>query len=204
VVKCPSLARPVFYFDFNSPYAYLAAARIDDFVPDADWRPIAFPILLHQLGRLEDVLQRDFPNVLPEVGERAAARGLPPVEPPPGWPVESWSLAPLRATVFAAEQGREREFARAAFDKVFVESRSLVDPDPLRDAAAEAGLEPDEVLAAIERPDIKQRLKDQTNAAVERGITGIPTVEIGDELYWGDDHLEEAAAALARPTFGRG
>jgi 2-hydroxychromene-2-carboxylate isomerase len=195
-----ALAQPVFYFDFNSPYAYLAAARIDDFVPDAEWRPIAFPILLHQLGRLEHVLQRDFPNVLPEVRARAAARGLPPVEPPPGWPVESWSLAPLRATVFAAEQGAEREFARTAFDKVFVESRSLVDPDTLRDVAAEAGLEPDEVLAAIERPDIKQRLKDQTNAAVERGITGIPTFEIGDELYWGDDHLEEAAAALARPT----
>jgi 2-hydroxychromene-2-carboxylate isomerase len=200
VLKCAPLARPVFYFDFNSPYAYLAAARIDDFVPDAEWRPIAFPILLNQLGRLEEVLQRDFPNVLPEVRERAAARGLPPVEPPPNWPIESWSLAPLRATVFAAEQGREREFARAAFDKVFVESRSLADPDTLRDAAAEAGLDPDQVAEAIERSAIKERLKEHTNAAVERGITGIPTVEIGDELYWGDDHLEEAAAALARPT----
>jgi 2-hydroxychromene-2-carboxylate isomerase len=192
------MARPVFYFDFNSPYAYLAAVRIDDFVPDAEWRPIAFPILLHQLGRLEQVLQRDFPNVLPEVRERAAARGLPPVEPPPGWPVESWSLAPLRATVFAAEHGLERAFALSAFGKVFVESRSLAESDTLRDTAAEAGLEPDDVLQAIERPDIKQRLKEHTNAAVERGITGIPTVEIGDELYWGDDHLEEAAAAVAR------
>jgi 2-hydroxychromene-2-carboxylate isomerase len=200
VLKCVDVARPVFYFDFNSPYAYLAAVRIDEIVPDAEWRPIAFPILLHQLGRLEQVLQRDFPNVLPEVRERAAARGLPPVEPPPGWPVESWSLAPLRATVFAAEGGRDRAFALAAFRKVFVESRSLTEADTLRDAAAESGLEPDEVLAATERPDIKQRLKHQTNAAVERGITGIPTVEIGDELYWGDDHLEEAAAALARPT----
>jgi 2-hydroxychromene-2-carboxylate isomerase len=197
VLKCATVARPVFYFDFNSPYAYLAAVRIDDFVPDAEWRPIAFPILLNQLGRLEEVLQRDFPNVLPEVRERAAARGLPPVEPPPGWPVESWSLAPLRATVFAAERGREREFALAAFRQLFVESRSLAEPDTLRDAAAEAGLDPDEVVAAIQRPDIKDRLKDQTNAALERGVTGIPTVEIGDELYWGDDHLEEAAAALA-------
>ena len=198
MLKCAPLARPVFYFDFNSPYAYLAAARIDDFVPDAEWRPIAFPILLNQLGRLEEVLERDFPNVLPEVRERAAARGLPPVEPPPTWPIESWSLAPLRATVFAAEDGREREFARAAFDKVYVQSRSLADPDTLRDAAAEAGLDPDQVAEAIGRPAIKERLKQHTNAAVERGISGIPTVEIGDELYWGDDHLEEAAAALGR------
>jgi 2-hydroxychromene-2-carboxylate isomerase len=139
---------PVFYFDFNSPYAYLAAARIHGLIPDADWRPIAFPFLLHRQGRLDDVLERDFPNVLPEVRGRAADRGLPPVEPPPDWPIESWSLAPLRAAVFAGERGRGPEFARAAFGKVFVESRSLTDDGTLRDAAAEAGLDPVEVAEA--------------------------------------------------------
>ena len=47
----------VFYFDFNSPYAYLAAERIEDLLPRAEWRPIAFAILLGQLGRLEGVLE---------------------------------------------------------------------------------------------------------------------------------------------------
>jgi 2-hydroxychromene-2-carboxylate isomerase len=42
----------VFYYDFNSPYAYLAAERIGDLIPDAEWRPIAFAILLSKLGRL--------------------------------------------------------------------------------------------------------------------------------------------------------
>jgi 2-hydroxychromene-2-carboxylate isomerase len=198
LLDCVPVARPVFYFDFNSPYAYLAAARIDDLVPDADWRPIAFPILLHQLGKLEEVLQRDFPNVLPEVRERAAARGLPAVEPPPGWPIESWSLAPLRAALFADERDRVREFTRAAFRKVFVDSRSLTEADTLRDAAAEADLEPEDVAEAIQRPDIKQRLKDRTDEALTRGVTGIPTIAIGDELFWGDDRLEDAAAAAAR------
>jgi 2-hydroxychromene-2-carboxylate isomerase len=189
------VSRPVFYFDFNSPYAYLAAERIEDLVPDAEWRPIAFPILLHQLGRLDDVLQRDFPKVLPIVRGRAADRGLPPVEPPPGWPVETWSLTPLRAAVFAGERGRVREFSRAAFRKIFVETRSL-DDGALRDAAQEAGLDPDEVAEAVQRPDIKQRLKEYTDDALERGVTGIPTVAIGDDLFWGDDRLEEAAAAV--------
>jgi 2-hydroxychromene-2-carboxylate isomerase len=192
------MTHPVFYFDFNSPYAYLAAARIEGLIPDAEWRPIAFPFLLDRLGRLEEVLQRDFPNVLPEVRERAAERGLPPVEPPPGWPVESWSLAPLRAAVFAGERGRAHEFAGAAFRKVFVESRSLTEPDALNDAVAEAGLDPAEVDEAIRRADIKERLREQTNDAAERGVTGIPTVAIGDELFWGDDRLEEAAAAAGR------
>jgi 2-hydroxychromene-2-carboxylate isomerase len=162
------VSRPVFYFDFNSPYAYLAAARIDGVVEDADWRPIAFPILLHQLGRLEDVLQRDFPRV----------------------------LAPLRAAVFAGERGLVREFTGAAFRKVFVESRSLAEADTLRDAAEEARLDPAEVAEAIQRADIKQRLKDNTDEALERGVTGIPTVAIGGDLFWGDDRLDEAAAAV--------
>jgi 2-hydroxychromene-2-carboxylate isomerase len=189
--------RPVFYFDFNSPYAYLAAERIDGLIPDAEWRPIAFPIVLQQLGRLEQVLQRDFPNVLPIVRERAGDRGLPPVEPPPGWPIETWSLSPLRAAVFAGDQGRGPEFARAAFRQVFVESRSLTDDEVLGAAAAEAGLDPSEVSAAIQRPEIKERLKEHTNGALERGVSGIPTIEVGDELFWGDDHLEEATAAAA-------
>ena len=42
----------VFYYDFNSPYAYLAAERIGDLIPDAEWRPTAFAILLSKLGRL--------------------------------------------------------------------------------------------------------------------------------------------------------
>jgi 2-hydroxychromene-2-carboxylate isomerase len=192
------MTQPVFYFDFNSPYAYLAAARIEGLIPDAEWMPIAFPFLLDRLGRLEEVLQRDFPNVLPEVRERAAERGLPPVKPPPGWPLESWSLAPLRAALFAGQRGRAPEFASAAFRKVFVESRSLTEPDALEDAAAEAGLDPAEVDEAIQRADIKERLKEQTNDAAERGVTGIPTVAIGDELFWGDDRLEEAAAAAGR------
>jgi 2-hydroxychromene-2-carboxylate isomerase len=45
----------IFYYDFNSPYAYLATERIDDLISDAEWRPIAFPILLSELGRLEQV-----------------------------------------------------------------------------------------------------------------------------------------------------
>jgi 2-hydroxychromene-2-carboxylate isomerase len=189
---------PTFYFDFNSPYAYLAAARIDDLIPDAEWTPVAFPIMLAQLGRLEAALQRDFERVRAEVSERAADRGLPPFNPPPGWPVETWSLAPARAALFAGEHGRLREFTGAAFRKFFAEGRTLLEADNLRDAAREANLDPGEVEQAVQRPDVKQRLKDNTEEALARGVTGIPTVAIGDELFWGDDHLEEAAAAVSR------
>ncbi len=186
-------ADAIFYFDFGSPYAYLAAERIDGLIPDADWRPIAFPILLNQIGRLESALARDPRAALETVSPRAAERGLPPVAPPEGWPIQTWSLAPLRAALFAGDHGRLKEFTAAAFRKVFVESLTLTEIDNLLAAAREAGLDPCEVEQAIERPEIKQRLKEHTDEALAKGVTGIPTVAIGDELYWGDDRLEEAA-----------
>ena len=68
----------IFYYDFNSPYAYLAAERIDRLIPDAEWRPIAFAILLGQLGRLESMLEDlDPAPIAAEVAGRAAERGLP-------------------------------------------------------------------------------------------------------------------------------
>jgi 2-hydroxychromene-2-carboxylate isomerase len=188
----------VFYYDFNSPYAYLAAERIGDLIPDAEWRPIAFAILLGKLDRLQRALDElDTAPVVEEIGKRAEDRGLPPFTPPEGWPVETWSLVPLRAALAADERGRLREFSRAAYRKSFVEGRSLAELDNVLAAAREARLEPDEVRESIERPEIKERLKDNTDEAFARGVTGIPTVAIGDELFWGDDRLDEAASAAA-------
>ena len=189
----------VFYYDFNSPYAYLAAERIDGLIPDAEWRPIAFAILLGQLKRLESMLENLDPSpIAAEVAGRAAERGLPPFSPPKVWPVETWSLTPLRAALFAEERGRLREFSAAAYRTSFVDGRSLAELDNVLAAARVAGLEPDAVGEAIARPEIKERLKGYTAEALARGITGIPTVAIGNELFWGDDRLEEAATAAGR------
>ena len=188
------MGAPVFYFDLNSPYAYLAAERIDDLIPDAEWRPIAFPWLLQQQGRLEAAMARDPAVAVAATADRLAERGLPPLSTGAGWPL-SWSLTPLRAALAADEQGRMKEFVRGAFRKVFAEGMPLNDDANLRAVARDAGLDPDAVMAAVERPEIKQRLKENGEEALARGVTGIPTVAVGDELFWGDDRLEEAALA---------
>jgi 2-hydroxychromene-2-carboxylate isomerase len=193
------MAEAVFYYDFNSPYAYLAAERIDELVPGAEWRPIAFAILLNQQGRLDErLVNLDTAPIVADVSERLADRGMPAFAPPDGWPVQSWSLAPLRAALVAEQLGRQREFALAAFRKAFVEGRLLSDVENVLAAATDAGLDPDQVSEGIQRPDVKERLKRNTEEALERGVTGIPTVVIGDELFWGDDRLEEAATEAAR------
>ena len=189
---------PVFWFDFNSPFVYLAAERIDGFLPDAEWRPLAYPFLLGRRGRLEEAMARDPAVVFAAAAPRVEALGLPPLAPPEGWPKTTWSLTPLRAAVFADERGRLKEFTRAAYRKAFAESLPLTELDNVLAAAREAGLDPGEVAEAVERPDVKQRVKDSTEAAFERGVDGIPTFEVGGELIWGDDRLEEAAELYRR------
>jgi 2-hydroxychromene-2-carboxylate isomerase len=189
--------RATFYFDFNSPYAWLAAERIDTFVPDAEWKPIAFAILLHRLGRLDAAVKRSPAPVVEEVSRRAAERGLPAFNPPPGWPLESWSLVPLRAALVADEHGRLRELCDAVFRAMFADARSMTELSAVLDVARGAGLEPEEVEAGVARSEIKDRLKRNTDEAFDRGVTGIPTIAIGDELFWGDDRLEQAAATAA-------
>jgi 2-hydroxychromene-2-carboxylate isomerase len=187
----------VFYYDFNSPYAYLAASRIDSLIPDARWRPMSFGIVVNQLGKVPWSFGDKRPEGVAEIARRARERGLPEPRYPEGWPVRSYSLAPLRTALFAEERGLLREFSREAFRVVFVEGRSLGDEDNLADASSAAGLDPHEVAEAIGRDEIKERLRVYTDEAVAAGVTGVPTVAVGDELFWGDDRLEEAAAAAA-------
>jgi 2-hydroxychromene-2-carboxylate isomerase len=189
-----------FYYDFSSPYSYLAAQRIGELLPEATWRPISFGFVLRHVGRVPWSLQPGREADMEVIAERAAARGLPPVRYPEGWPAESYSLAPLRAALFAEQRGRLEEFTHAAFRVMFAEGRALGEEGAIRDAAAEAGLDPDEVEGALERDDVKQGLRAYTDEAIDRGVTGVPTVAVGEHVFWGDDRLEDAAAAAgARP-----
>jgi 2-hydroxychromene-2-carboxylate isomerase len=191
---------PVFYYDLSSPYAYLGACRVDDVLPvRPEWRPIAFGVIVRRIGKQPWSFEEDRDSHFGEIARRAADRGLPEVRYPDGWPVETYSLAPLRAALVAADEGqnRLRAVSRELFRTAFVDGRHLADLDAVLDAVDRAGMDRGRVREAIETTDVKERLRSQTDAALERGVTGVPTVAIGDGLFWGDDRLEEAAAALA-------
>ena len=84
------MSAPVFYYDFNSPYAYLAAMRVDDVLPVRPiWQPISFGVLVKTLGKRPWSFTDERPAGIEEVARRAAERGLPPVRYPEGWPVGS-------------------------------------------------------------------------------------------------------------------
>lgn len=187
-----------FYYDTNSPFAYLAAQRIGDLLPDATWRPLPLGVLFREIGKVPWSLKPGSDEGKAEIARRAAERGLPPVRYAGGWPAETWSFGPLRAAIHADERGLQIPFALECFRLMFAEGRSLGELDTVLDAARAAGLDADAVRAAIDDPAVKDRLRAYTDEAIGLGAVGVPTVAVGGELYWGDDRLEDAAAAAPR------
>lgn len=192
------LPAPIFYYDLTSPYAYLAAFRVDDVLPvRPEWRPIAFGVIVQRLGKVPWSFAVDRRPSFAEIASRAAERGLPPIVYPEGWPRETYSVLPLRAALLASDPEQRRAVSRELYRTAFVDGRHLADVEAVLDAAARAGMDRETVRAGIERPEIKDRLRADTEAALEQGVSGVPTVQVGGELFWGDDRLEDAAVALA-------
>ena len=190
--------QPVFLYDFNSPYAYLAATRVDAVLPvKPRWQPIAFAFLLRAHKRSPwsfDEPQRRIG--MAECERRAEAYGLPAMRWPPGWPIESYGLTSLRAAIVAESQGLLREFSRAAFARSFARGAGLTQLDDVLAVAEEVGLDLDALKTGLAAGHIKNQLTAATDAAIAAGVVGVPTVLAVGESYWGDDRLETAAAAL--------
>jgi 2-hydroxychromene-2-carboxylate isomerase len=190
-----SRVQPVFLYDFNSPYAYLAAHRVDDVMPVAPrWQPVGFAFLLVAQQRepwsFHDPERSDG---IAECERRAGERGLPPMTWPDGWPQGSYSITPLRVALVADEHGLLREYSHAAFARNFVAGTGLQGDAPL-EVAEEVGLSRAAVEAGL--PAAKDRLRTVTDAAIADGVPGVPTVSVGGEHFWGDDQLEAAAGAV--------
>ncbi len=193
-----SAREPQFFYDFTSPYSYLAALRVDAVLPVRPaWRPISFGVIVARIGKVPWSFKEDRGSNLAELDRRAAARGIPRLRYPQGWPLETYSLTPLRAALLAQEVGLLREFSRELFRAIFVDGHPLTDMDAVIAAAGRAGMDASAVREGVQRQDVRDRLRAETEAALTLGVSGVPTVAIDGELFWGDDQLEAAAAAIA-------
>ena len=181
-------ARATFHYDLGSPYAYLGAE------PPV-WQPILLGALFKRFGRGSWANGPGRDEGLREVERRAQAYGLPPIRWPDPFPGNT--LFAMRVATFAAEIGRGVSLPLAAFRQAFAAGRDQSDPDNVFIAPASAELHPRALRAATERDSIKARLREATDAAGDLGVTGVPSVVVGGEVFWGDDRLEEAAAASA-------
>ena len=191
--------RPIFYYDLGSPYSYLAAERINALLPIVPvWQPVLLGAIYKATGGGSWSVTADRTAGMAEVERRAAARSLPELRWPDPWPGDM--LTAMRAAIFAQQAGRAVAFSLAAFRQAFAGGRDLGQTDNVLLAAAACELHPRAVLKGIASASVKERLREQTAEAVDRGVTGVPTVQVGERLFWGDDRLEDAAAAV--PTAG--
>ena len=190
-----------FYFDLGSPYAYLAAERLDAVMPGpVRWQPVLLGGLFKLTGRsswaLGDYRRRQ--AGMAEIERRTRGYGLPPMRWPDPWPADY--LGAMRATTFAFRAGRGREFATQAFRNAFQRGTELSIVAHVLDAAQQAGLEREAVERGMNDPQTKLALREATDAAYQAGVFGVPTFAVDDELFWGDDRLSDAASYLASLT----
>jgi 2-hydroxychromene-2-carboxylate isomerase len=191
------MTQATFYFDLGSPFAYLAAERISEVLPEpVAWQPVSLGALFKLAGRaswsLGDPSRRR--AGMAEVERRARVYGLAPVRWPDPWPTDY--LFAMRVATFAFQVGRGREFTVQAFRHAFQHGRDLGVQEHVLEAAGEVGLDLPAVESAAQDPDVKLALRAATDVAHELGVFGVPTVAVGDELFWGEDRLQAAAAAL--------
>lgn len=188
------VTRLTFYFDFISPYAYLGWTQIHALAQAEGVTVVPEPVLFAgflnhhgQLGPAEIEAKRVW--VGKECVRRAALLGVP-FQAPVAHPFN-----PLRAlrAVHAVRPELRRPFIDALFRRVWGDgprSGGLDEPGVVADAAREAGLDADVVLERAGHEAIKRALRDGTDAAIASGVFGVPTVRVGDELFWGVDSFD--------------
>ena len=196
----PSTPRATFYFDLGSPYAYLTAERISGLFTDAEleqpeWQPILLGGLFKRFGRDSWANGPRREEGIAEVERRAADYGLPALVWPEPWPGNT--LFAMRAATFAKQTGRSVSFALAAFRQAFAAGRDLTEHDNVLISAAACELHPNAVVKAAGTEGVKRALIEATEWAAEQGVIGVPSIVVGEQVFWGDDRLEEAVEAAS-------
>ncbi len=191
-----------FFFDFSSPYAYLAAHRISAIAVKhgraVAWKPIllgavfkvtgAKPLVDHPLKG--DYSRRDM--------ERSARRiGLPLVFPQP-FPFNS--IAAGRAFYWLSNQRPELAvpFALAIYQASFGQGIDVSNSEAVAAVGSTLGIEPAWLLSGIAESASKEQLRAETDRAIELGVFGAPTVIVDGEMFWGADRLDHVEDWLAR------
>jgi 2-hydroxychromene-2-carboxylate isomerase len=202
---------PRLYFSFRSPYTWMTVERLLERVPDAHERIDFVPYwdpdpqteqALHERSagfHYQQMSKAKHLYILHDTKRLAATLGLPM-----RWPVDlaPWWELPHLAWLRARDLGRGAQFYRAVTDARWLRGADICAPDTIRAAAAEAGLDGEELVAAPHDPTLRQAGVDCLVAAYEDDVFGIPYFRLGRHRFWGYDRLD-AFLELFLPTVGR-
>lgn len=188
-----------FWYEFASTYSYLSAMRIAALADEAGvqvrWRPFLLGPILKKQGWTTSPFreQRDKGRyMVRDIARLCAARGLD-FKLPANFPQNGLNAA--RLALIASDEGWADAFTRAVFSAEYAQGKDIAEEKVLAACLAQAGQDPDRLLARIARQEIKDRLRAQTMEAMSLGIFGAPTfITPHGEMFWGDDRLEQALA----------
>lgn len=193
-----------FFYDFTSPTAYLAWARLPD-IAKRTGATIAYRPMF--LGGVMQTTGNKPPGTLPQKGKwmaadlaRWAKRYNTPYKPNPHFPM--MTLMVQRAAQEWVKRPDFDKYLAAIFHAAWRDQKNIADKAVLTEVLTTAGFSPEEFFAATENPANKEKLKAVTDEAVARGVFGAPTFFVqtpdGEEMHFGQDRLDFVEEALAR------
>jgi 2-hydroxychromene-2-carboxylate isomerase len=179
-------AQPVFYYDLGDPACYVTAERIMAALPVVpEWEPVHGPGLGWAPAEPDA-------NALAEV---VARHGLLPLRLPRTWPPDSeWAM---RVATYAKGGGRAVAFSLAVFRQVFAGGRELGDEGTVLIAAAACEMHPTAVLKGAGLRSVAASLQRAGERARQAGVSALPAIQVGAEVFQGEGALDRATEALA-------
>jgi len=188
-----------FYVDYISSNAYLAWLVLPRLVAKYDVEiepvPVLFAGLLEAHGQLGPAEVPAKVLWMWKNNLRKAAHLGAPLNRPAYHPFNP--LLALRASSLPMDEDRRRVFTEGLLKAVWVRELHVSEPDVVATIASEAGLDGAAIVAEATTPEAKARLRSQTDAAIAAGVFGVPTMEVGGELFWGYDDFPQLEMLLA-------
>jgi 2-hydroxychromene-2-carboxylate isomerase len=195
-----------FYFDFSSPYGYLAAQRIDAFAARFDrtvaWHPILLGVIFKSTGAVPlteapvkgDYARRDMPR-------SARFHGIDEFRMPSRFPIPTQAAARIVLALRDRDPALAASVAKALYRAYFFEDIDISDPDAAAIVAARAGADAALVRASVDDPAIKEALRKEVADAMAAGVCGSPFFIVDGEPFWGIDRFPQMERWLATGGF---
>ena len=183
-----------FWFEFGSNYSYLSVMRIEHEARKHDvqfvWKPFLLGPILQSFGAHPFKQEQKGAYVQNDMARLCRKYGLSPWVKPSIFP--RLGVLPLRIVLLASDQPWMTAFCRKVMELNFVQDQDINQPGSIAPVLAELGLPAEDILSRAQSEPVKAELRTQTEMARLKGIFGAPTFFVGNEMFWGDDRLNDA------------